>query len=130
MKPYLIRAVREWAIDNGFTPQLLVDASKPSVNVPAQYVDEDRIVLNIHDQAVQGLEMSNEWILFNARFSGTVHQIDIPIEAVVGIFSRETQQGLAFTLDEIEQEQEIDSDDALQVDAEARQGKPNLRIVR
>ncbi len=131
MKPYLIRAVREWAMDNGFTPQVLVDANCSNVNVPIQYVSEGRIVLNIHDQAVQGLEISNEWILFNARFSGTVHQVDVPMDAVLSLFSAETRQGITFAetgySDAVEH---LDQDEPAVEAEQVPRGKPQLRIVR
>ncbi len=118
-------------MDNGYTPQLLVDAAWPNVSVPEQFVSDDRIVLNIHDQAVQGLEISNDWILFNARFGGVVHQIDIPIDSVLGVFSRETQQGMAFAAQDVE---DIDSAGASgeysAVEADLPSSRPNLRIVR
>ncbi len=134
MKPYLIRAVREWAIDNGFTPQVLVDATLPNVNVPEEFVSEGRIVLNIHDQAVQGLEMSNEWILFNARFSGKILQVDVPMEAVIGVFSRETQAGMTFATASPQEAQNAgfaeSSEDEEPAAVPIPKGKPHLRIVR
>lgn len=136
MKPYLIRAIREWAMDNGFTPDVLVDATHPHVSVPESYVsDEGHIRLNIHDRAVQGLEISNDWILFNARFSGAVRQIDIPVQSVVGIFGRECGVGLMFAHPEREAAdgQEAEPGDGQAPDAEmpkaAPKGKPHLRIV-
>ena len=94
--PYLIRAIYEWCADQGFTPHLLVDASEKGVVVPRHLVENDTIVLNIQASAVKGLELGDEWIVFNARFSGKAMDINVPIVAVRAIFSRENGQGCAF----------------------------------
>jgi stringent starvation protein B len=95
-KPYLVRAIYEWILDNQMTPHLLVDARYPGTRVPKEFVEDGQIVLNIAPSAVQGLMMGNEWVQFSARFSGAAREIQIPSEAVVGIFSRENHQGMVF----------------------------------
>ncbi|AFL75594.1 ClpXP protease specificity-enhancing factor [Thiocystis violascens] len=95
-KPYLIRAIHEWILDNGMTPHLVVDANYPATRVPLEFVDEGRIVLNISPGAVQGLVIGNDWIAFNARFGGVAREVSVPSEAVVGIFTRENGQGMVF----------------------------------
>lgn len=95
-KPYLIRAIYEWILDNNLTPHLMVDARYPGTEVPEAFVQEGQIVLNIAPTAVRDLVMDNEWISFGARFSGTPRQILVPSEAVLGIFSRENRQGMVF----------------------------------
>lgn len=95
-KPYLIRAIRDWALDNRFTPQILVDATVAGVQVPQSYVSNGQIVLNIADQAVEMLEMGNEVLSFAARFNGAPHDIDVPVESVLAIFARENGQGIFF----------------------------------
>lgn len=94
--PYLIRAIYEWCEDQGFTPHLLVDTSTAEVVVPWNLVENDSIVLNVQASAVRGLELGNEWIVFNARFSGTAMDISVPVGAVRAIFARENGQGYAF----------------------------------
>lgn len=95
-RPYLIRAIRDWAVDNGLTPHVLVDAAAPGVHVPAAYVKDGQITLNVDERAVQLLEMSNTRIAFNARFRGVAHLVEVPIEAVLAIFARENGQGIFF----------------------------------
>lgn len=95
-KPYLTRAIYEWILDNGLTPHLLVDAGYPGTEVPAQFVQDGQIILNLAPTAVRNLVMGNEWISFGARFSGTPYEILIPSEAVLGVFSRENRQGMVF----------------------------------
>ncbi|MEE4377334.1 MAG: ClpXP protease specificity-enhancing factor [Candidatus Competibacteraceae bacterium] len=95
-RPYLIRALYEWITDNNLTPYLLVDAEATDVQVPQQFVQEGRIVLNINPSAVQGLLLGNEFVEFSARFSGSPHQVIIPTPAVMAIYARENGQGMVF----------------------------------
>ncbi len=95
-RPYLIRAIFDWALDNGLTPQVLVNTKIAGVKIPAGHAPEGKITLNIHPQAVQGLELGKEWIMFSARFGGRPFGIEIPVTAVMAIFARENGQGFVF----------------------------------
>ena len=95
-RPYLIRAIRDWAMDNGLTPQLLVDAGVDGIVIPGSYVQDGKIVLNVHTQAVKALELGNEFITFSARFGGNSHAINLPIQSVLAVFARENGQGIFF----------------------------------
>ena len=95
-KPYLMRAIFEWAEDNGFTPQVLVDAEAKGVEVPLAHVVDGQIVLNISSSAVQLHVMDNECLSFSARFSGVEQNIFLPIESILAIFARENSQGIFF----------------------------------
>ena len=95
-RPYLIRAIYEWTQDNGLTPYLLVDAMAPGARVPGQYVEKGRIILNIGPQAVQGMELGNDQVSFQARFGGTPMQVQVPMPAVLAVYARETGQGMLF----------------------------------
>ena len=95
-KPYLMRAIFEWAEDNGFTPQVLVNALAEGVEVPQGHVVDGQIVLNISSSAVQLHVMDNECISFSARFSGVEQDIFLPIDAILAIFARENSQGIFF----------------------------------
>ncbi len=96
-RPYLLRAMHEWMTDNQQTPHLVVDANATDVEVPRQYVQDGKIVLNISYHATNGLTMSNERVEFNARFGGQTHYVRVPIHAVLGIYARETGQGMIFS---------------------------------
>ncbi len=96
-RPYLLRAMHEWMTDNQQTPHLVVDATATDVEVPQQYVQDGKIVLNISYHATNGLTMSNERVEFNARFGGQTHHVLVPIHAVLGIYARETGQGMIFS---------------------------------
>lgn len=95
-KPYLIRAIYDWILDNQMTPHLVVDVSYPDVMVPQDYVEEGRLVLNLSPGAVRDLVLGNERIELNARFGGVARVVAFPVEAVLGIFTRENGQGMVF----------------------------------
>ena len=95
-RPYLIRALYEWLLDNDLTPHLLVDAEYEGVVVPGQFVEDGRIVLNVNPSAVINLQMTNELISFNARFGGRETDVLIPPLAVLGIYARENGRGMLF----------------------------------
>src|SRR3970040_167473 len=94
-RPYLLRALYEWIADNGMTPHLLVDATRPSVQVPLSAVQDGKVVLNVAERAVQPLEMGNDVIRFSARFGGVSNSVSVPVSAVLAIYARETGQGMA-----------------------------------
>ncbi|MGH8083336.1 MAG: ClpXP protease specificity-enhancing factor [Lysobacter sp.] len=98
-RPYLLRALYEWIADNGMTPHLLVDATRPAVQVPAHAVKDGKIVLNVAARAVSHLEMGNDFIRFSARFGGVSHPVSVPVGAVLAIYARETGQGMALPED-------------------------------
>lgn len=95
-RPYLIRALHEWVLDNGLTPHILVDAEHEGVEVPRQFVDNGKIVLNISPESVVQLDLGNELIRFNARFSGQPMDVFIPVSAVIALYARENGQGMVF----------------------------------
>lgn len=110
-RPYLLRALYEWIADNGMTPHLLVDATRPHVQVPSHAVKDGRIVLNVAERAVAGLQMTNEVIRFSARFGGVSHAVSVPVSAVLAIYARETGQGMALPEESLaasEEEAEIE----------------------
>jgi len=99
-RPYLIRAVNEWLLDNRCTPHLLVNAEAPGVDVPRQYIQDGKIVLNIGPNAVEGLRVSNEEVTFLARFSGVSQLVSLPISAVLAIYAKENGRGMMFSEEE------------------------------
>lgn len=95
-RPYLIRALYEWLVDNELTPFLLVSALKEGVQVPTAFVEDDKIILNISPSAVTGLMLGNDEILFSARFSGQEMDLCVPIDAILAIYAKENSQGMIF----------------------------------
>ena len=94
-KPYLVRAIHEWCTDNGLTPYLAVSVTD-QVRVPAEHVRQGEIVLNVGVLATDKLIIDNDAVSFQARFSGRVHQIFIPMDNIVAIYAKETGNGMAF----------------------------------
>lgn len=95
-KPYFIRAIYDWIVDNDLTPYLLVNAEYPGVEIPLEHVVDGRIVLNISPKACRGLHMENDRIVFTARFSGQTIQIFVSPGAVIAIYAQENGRGMEF----------------------------------
>ncbi|RKZ48894.1 MAG: ClpXP protease specificity-enhancing factor [Gammaproteobacteria bacterium] len=138
-KPYLIRALNEWIIDNQMTPFLLVDANIEGVEVPQQHIRDGKIILNIAPGAVQEIAIEDEWIYFSARFSGQVFMINVPVNAVLAIYAKENSRGMMFVGDEsslednaaVEQTELSEKEPGEKKPGKEAQGKkPALRIVK
>ena len=122
-RPYLIRAIHEWIIDNHHTPHLVVDATLNDVTVPSQFVEDGRIILNISPNSVRDLSISNEIVSFGARFSGAHFNVELPIESVLAIYARENGQGLAFA-------EEKDDDSTPPPPSPEKSKGPALRLIK
>jgi stringent starvation protein B len=94
-RPYLVRALHEWCTDNGYTPYVAVMVDE-SVQVPREYVSNGEIVLNVSFDATSGLQLSNDFIQFKARFGGVAREIVVPMGRVIAIYAKENGQGMAF----------------------------------
>jgi stringent starvation protein B len=99
-RPYLIRAMHEWMMDNGFTPHIVADATVAGLKIPSGHVKEGKIVLNVSHSATRGLVLGNDAIGFEARFDGVAQQVSVPVHAVLGIYARETGQGMVFSAED------------------------------
>ncbi len=126
-RPYLIRAIYEWCVDAGLTPYLGVRVDEHT-EVPVAHVKDGEIVLNLSSSAVRNLEMGNEMITCNGRFGGASFDLMVPVAAVIGIFAKETGQGLVFQASESEPHPpSLGGSDG---DIKSKQSKPNLKIVK
>lgn len=123
LKPYLIRSIYEWIVDNSLTPHLLVNATDEDALVPEDFVEDGKIVLNIRPEAIQGLTLGNEIIEFNARFAGNPMHIVTPVKAVLAIYAKENGKGMIFDQDE-------QDDDTPPTPPETPPSKPKLRVVK
>lgn len=95
-RPYLLRAMHEWIVDCEQTPHVIVDATVAGVAVPADFVQDGKIILNLAMGAANGLSLGNESVDFRGRFGGVIHDVHIPVGAILGVYSRETAQGMFF----------------------------------
>lgn len=124
-RPYLLRALYDWIGDNHMTPHILVDAGAPGVEVPEQAVQKGKVILNIDQAAVRGLNLGNRFLTFSARFSGRPFDVTVPVDAVLAIYSKENGQGMMFAQDDSPGEPDgTDGPDG------ARTRRPHLTVVK
>jgi len=134
-KPYMVRAIHEWCVDNGCTPHLLV-AVDSQTRVPMAYVKDGEIVLNLNYTATKDLHIDNEVITFSARFGGVSQNLYVPMSAVKGIFARETGQGLFFEIEalapasELKGSNKTGSESTSDASKPTNNKKPTLTIVK
>jgi len=126
LKPYLIRSIYEWIVDNSLTPHLLVNAEYPGVVLPSNFVEDGRIVLNIRPEAIQGLLLGNDEIQFNARFAGKPMRISAPTKAVLAIYAKENGKGMIFD----PEDGEDNTPPSPPQPEKKSQQRPQLRIVK
>ncbi len=148
-RPYILRALYDWLLDNNLTPHLVVDATLPGVQVPLEFVSDGQIVLNIAPQAIGNLSLGDDEVRFNARFSGRPHVVIVPMYAAMAIYARENGAGTMFepepaydgvialaasdeSMTESETILDLESDDDPSPDDEPPrpQGRPSLRLVK
>lgn len=137
-RPYLLRALNDWIVDSGFTPHVLVDATRSGVMVPESAVSEGRVVLNISPTAVRFLDIDDDQLAFEARFGGVARQVSVPLSAILAIYARENGAGMAFeppTEDETAvgptaEGGESDGGDDEPPSSGPGGGRPGLRVVK
>ena len=141
-KPYLLRALYEWCVDNGYTPHLAVKVDSRT-QVPAEHVRNGEITLNVSPGAVHKLQMGNEVIEFSARFAGVARQLSVPVANVYALYARETGHGMSFEVDLSKPAPQAEADtepvappaalpapDEPEPPAKPPAGKPTLRRVK
>ena len=96
-KPYLSAPSANGAPTTALTPYLAVKVDART-RVPMAFVKNGEIVLNVSTTATRKLTIDNDWVQFNARFSGARRKSPVPMSAVSGIFAKETGYGFAFAM--------------------------------
>jgi stringent starvation protein B len=130
-RPYLLRAMHEWISDSNQTPHIVVDASIEGVEVPRQYVQGGKIILNVSSNATSMLSLGNEVVRFRARFGAATYDVSVPIVAVLGIYARETGQGMIFSeADTPPQPPAPPSEPAPTTTGEGKRAKPTLKVIK
>ena len=129
-RPYLIRALYEWLVDNQQTPYFLVDAERENVMVPHEYIEDGRIVLNVGPTAVRDLDLGNDAVTFSARFGGHAHEIYVPPDAVLGVYSRENGQGMLFPDEEQPEGPDDGPENPPTPPSGGGRGRPALKVVK
>ncbi len=118
-RPYLLRAMYQWLIDNQKTPYILVDTEEENVMVPERFIDDGKIVLNITPSAISHLELGDEAVTFQAKFSGVMEHIYVPVISIMAIYAYENGRGMVFG----EEDSGDDGDDN-------SPKKPSLRVIK
>jgi len=139
-KPYLIRAIYEWLLANDQTPYILIDAMQSGVEVPVEFVNDGKIVLNISPTATQHLNLENKYIEFDARFGGIPTHVYAPTRAVMAIYSKENNRGMVFSEEEGWHDDGDGGDDnnggsqtslhSNEESSKPRRGRPKLKVIK
>mgnify|MGYP001204072457 CR=1 FL=1 len=129
-RPYLVRAMHEWITDSLQTPHLVVDASQSGVEVPRQYVQAGKIILNVSHSATSGLNLGNDFVTFRSRFGSATHDVCVPLAAVLGIYARETGQGMIFSEADAPPPPPPPAPIPDASNGETKRAKPTLKVVK
>ena len=135
-RPYLLRALYDWIVDNQLTPHLVVDATIVGTKVPQQFVNDGQITLNISPSAVVGLQLLDDEIRFNARFGGQPMEVIVPMTAALALFARENGAGAMFEAEpQLDKMPSTDDDagdapEASQEKSSTTRKRPNLKVIK
>jgi stringent starvation protein B len=129
-RPYLLRAMHEWISDSNQTPHVVVDASMEGVEVPRQYVQGGKIILNVSSNATSMLSLGNEVVRFRARFGAATYDVSVPIAAVLGIYARETGQGMIFSEADTPPQPPTPPTEPAPVPTDTKRSKPTLKVIK
>ncbi len=124
-RPYLLRAMHEWMVDNSLTPHIVVDARREGLIVPAGHAKDGKLVLNVSLTATRNLSLGNELVTFEARFGGVPQHVEVPVEAVLGIYARESGRGMLFP-----EEDASPSPEPPEGPGGGEAKKPSLKVVK
>ncbi len=131
-RPYLLRALYEWIVDCSCTPYIAVKADEAGVDVPAGYIADGRIVLNISPASIRDLLIDDARLSFDGRFGGNAYRVSVPTGAVIAIYAKETGQGMAFEVESptpAQNDSKDLADAAIDPNNPPRKG-PSLRVIK
>ena len=123
-RPYLIRAMHEWMTDNALTPYVVVAADAEGLLVSEQYASDGKIVLNVSYSATRNFTLADDRMSFEARFGGVAQRVDVPLSAIIGIYAKESGQGMIFSDDEAPPSESAERSEPVQA------GRPTLTVVK
>lgn len=130
-RPYLIKALQEWLLDNDCTPHLAVDVAVKGVMVPEQFISDGQIVLNISPSAIQNFVLDDQAISFNARFGGVPMNVYVPMAAVLAVYARENGAGMGFGMEPGAEYYELEhAEPENQEPPKPASGRPSLKVVK
>ena len=122
--------MHEWMGDNSHTPHIVVDTSVDGVSVPVEHIKDGKIILNVSDSAAHNLKLTNDAVSFRARFSGVPFDVWVPMQSVLGIYARETGQGMIFSQDTEKAEHIEPPELQAEIEVEETRSRPHLTIVK
>lgn len=131
-RPYMVKAIFHWLEDNQLTPYIMVDTSKPHVVVPAQFIQDNRIVLSIASRSTHQFSMDNEFVHFHGRFGGVSQEIWVPFYAILGIYAKENSSlGMFFDPNEYAGKEEIaPQKDTAKAERPRRANTAGLKVLK
>lgn len=131
VKPYMVKAIYQWLVDNDWTPYLLANVLVTGVQVPQEHVRDNRIVLNVSPASVRHLNLDNDGVSFEARFSGRAQMIWVPMAAVEAVYAKENGEGMSFEVDlSAEPAPRSDVDDSQSVTVTPLSKGNHLKVVK
>jgi stringent starvation protein B len=125
--------MHEWMADNNNTPHIVVDAAVDGVTVPAEHIKDGKIILNISESAAHNLKLTNDAASFRARFGGVPFDVWVPMKSVLGIYARETGQGMIFSHDSDSAENAENTEQSATQqadDLESTRARSHLRVIK
>ena len=135
-RPYLLRAMHEWMTDNDLTPHIVIDVETDEHDLPVEYANDGKLVINISYSATQNLVLGNDSASFEARFGGVSRRLEVPMLAILGIYARESGQGMIFSSESAEPDEDTETDGdasaetAESQDNKAERSRPQLKIIK
>lgn len=99
-RPYLIKALYSWLLDNGCTIHIRVNTEYAELDVPKENIDEHGyITLNVSFNAIGYMEMredNHEYLETSIRFNGEETHLVIYYNAIDAIYDAATGNGNVF----------------------------------
>lgn len=129
VKPYFIQALHEWITDNGLTPLVVVDATFDGVIVPVDVVEDGKVILNVSYEATENLQMDDEILSLNARFSGKSYALIVPMESISAIYARENSKGMMFEVEHHDGNSEDEEAEKSESISPNKTNKSHLKLV-
>ena len=125
-RPYLIRAIYDWCIDNENTPYVVSLVEKKTL-IPEVLSNSKETVLNLSPQSIQNLFIDEEGISFKGRFSGNSFNVFLPLTSILGVYAKETGDGIFFSENK---KMPPDERNINQSNLKLKKSKPHLTIVK
>lgn len=124
---YLVDALIRWLVDNNCVPHVVIQCDLPGVQVPEEFVEDNRLVLNVSRQAVSNFSLGPEGLELDARFNGISHHVRAPAGAIVGVHAKGGSVGISLDPETSEMEQSQETSTGRRV---KRTTRPKLEIVK